>query len=68
MYVKCLKKREIKRIHLKKASLHVLHMISVVTPDTDMKDSHNKLTDCLERAVTRIHLNLTCTNVKMKFD
>lgn len=33
-----------------------------------MKDSHNKLTDCLERAVTRIHLNLTCTNVKMKFD
>lgn len=42
--------------------LHVHHILNY------MKDSRNKLTDCLERAVTRIHLNLTCTNVKMKFD
>ena len=42
--------------------LHVHHILNY------MKDSRNKLTDCLERAVTRIHLNFTCTNVKMKFD
>ena len=49
MYVKCLKKREIKIIHLKKVSLHVLHMISVVTPHTELYERFTQQTYRLPR-------------------